>query len=660
MRPPQLPTGALLQQRKGSSDEEGSEGASPTRSVRFTSEANSDVSPSGRDPPKPRSLGSTSKARSAAIGMMKRVSSRTLLTQKETQSVRDIFRKPRKFAALCIFVVLLARAFWLYRMERWLVDELMQAFDIGQDQRLSTNEMVFMLRESGVNITKDQLHDIFGSVDNEGDGYDEDETASILYMMAPLAKASSRLKDMTHRYRSSWIDIILTIGIGGGLVYIVAQSDTLEKKFAASSFRNAVQFKKMQSKCNRLDEDLLKLNSERSRLEKSIADIQNSTALTVEARDKELKRAQARLEQINGEQLKAKSKLETEVHKWQSEAERCMREANRAKGKVEAVMTCMKGIDSINAFANAGKGNFSKDGAQPGFCSSRGFSLDKITFGTIDNNELCMFETSRRDKIGEGKDCAFRAVDLSNDRELALKMYNINSKEQRASIQNDLSAHRTKVGDHPHIVSYERVIESETTIFVLMELLAGQDLFDVIATRGLLEHQARLLFRQLTEAVRHLHSMNILHCDIKPENAMVVGDISSGEAKLKLIDFGCSCFAEHSQDFEYRIVHDMYMPPEHGENRKLPPAKTTDMWRLGCTLFVMLTRRPPYSNDQDTRAGIAFRKDMRFYRDKIYTDLSSEARDLLESLLLGDPAKRPTAEEVLKHPWVMSEDQSSP
>ena len=142
---------------------------------------------------------------------------------------------------------------------------------------------------------------------------------------------------------------------------------------------------------------------------------------------------------------------------------------------------------------------FDKDGAQQGFChtSSVGFSLapsphkavfpcitlgvravrvaskDTITFGTIDNGKLLLFETSKNQKIGEGRDSAYRCKELETGEEFALKMYTMANLRQRRSILHDLYAHRLQVGKHPRIVSYERVIESETTIFVLMELLAG-------------------------------------------------------------------------------------------------------------------------------------------------------------------------------------------
>ena len=172
------------------------------------------------------------------------------------------------------------------------------------------------------------------------------------------------------------------------------------------------------------------------------------------------------------------------------------------------------------------------------------------------------------------------------------------------------------------------MIESETTIFVLMELLAGKDLFDVVCARSLSEDQARPLFRELVEGLEHLHSNQVIHCDVKPENAMVLGDIDQGTAHLKLIDFGCSCFNDFVKESETRacVVYDRYMPPELGASPCLAPSVATDMWRLGCTLYVMLVRSPPFHDDAQTRMGIEMREQGRFYKTAAYERLSEEAK----------------------------------
>ena len=273
---------------------------------------------------------------------------------------------------------------------------------------------------------------------------------------------------------------------------------------------------------------------------------------------------------------------------------------------------------------------------------------DTITFGTIEEGKLLLFETSKRQKIGEGRDCAYRCKELETGEQFALKMYTMGNPRQRRAILHDLYAHRLQVGKHPRIVSYERVIESETTIFVLMEYLAGKDLFDIICTKKLTEDQARPLLRDLVEGLQHLHSKDVIHCDVKPENAMVVGNVDDGTAHLrtaqfvqvkgpmalnsscmtctprKLIDFGCSCFREfvhEESETQFCVVFDRYMPPELGTNRKGVPAVGTDIWRLGCTMYLMLMQCPPFHDDACTPGGVEMRRKGKFYKSEAFEAL---------------------------------------
>eukprot|EP00435_Cladocopium_sp_Y103_P069754 s475_g33.t3 len=537
-------------------------------------------------------------------------------------------KKPRKIAALAVFGACVVRGVWHQVQEYRRTADLMAAFDAGQDQHLSSKD--------------DQVGRMFGRVDDEGDGFDDVELTRILSIVSGLPAVSERIKQAAQAGNSWLFDLVLCTVTGIGLYYIVGQSDVLEKRWLQSSFRGAVQFHRMQSKCSKLDRQLGDLSDER---------------------------LSTRLEEVTEQQRAATDQLQAEVSKWQNAAEEAMKQANNVKSKMASMMTCIKGLD---AFSGSGTKRFVEDGAQQGFChrSNVGFCLDTITFGTIEEGKLLLFETSTRHKIGEGRDCAYRCKELETGEEFALKMYTMSNPSQRRSIMHDLYAQRLLLGKHPRIVSYKRVIESETNIFVLMELLAGRDLFDVVCARSLTEEQAQPLFLDLVEGLQHLHSNKVIHCDVKPENAMVLGDIDAGTAHLKLIDFGCSCFHEFVKESETRacVVYDRYMPPELAVSPGLAPSVATDMWRLGCTLYVMLVRSPPFHDDAQTRSGIELREQGKFYKTAAYEAffgfsrsefqllsntprLSDEAKattsDLLVKLLAGDPKERPDATSVL-------------
>lgn len=568
-----------------------------------------------------------------------------LMSQKEKRSVYLFFSKSRNLIALSMFVAMLGRAVWLKQREDRVVFELLDAFDKGDDDKLSTDELTSLLHKNGAEFSKEQVHKLFGREDDEQDGFDQDELENVLAMISALPNLSSRLRTAAQTHNSLYMDIAFTLICGVGLAYLVTQTDNFERKWAASAFRSAVTIRRTQSKVSKLDADMKQLCVERSQLEEQIKNAQESND------EDEERRLKQRMRDVQEKQDAAQKALEEQVKAHQKEAEKCMREASLAKSKMEKVMACIRGMD---AFAGAGGNKFTSEGAQQGFSQAKraGFSAENITFGTIEDGQLLMYETSASRRLGEGRDGAYRCTDLNTGQEKALKMYKISSQQQRNAIFNDLFAHRSKVATHPRIVNYERVIESENTIFVLMELLSGMDLFDVVARDGLTEEQAKPLFLDLVEGVQHLHNNNVIHCDIKPENAVVVGSVKTGEAQVKLIDFGCSCFMSYKDDLASgSIVFDAYMPPEHALDPSTSPTVATDTWRLGCTLYIMLLRRPPFHNDAATPKGRAQREASIFPRPAEFLALSADAQDLVTKLLVGDPRNRLDTVGILAHPW---------
>merc|ERR1711972_282869 len=105
---------------------------------------------------------------------------------------------------------------------------------------------------------------------------------------------------------------------------------------------------------------------------------------------------------------------------------------------------------------------------------------------------------------------------------------------------------------------------------------------------------------------------------------MLEGKLESGSARLKLIDFGCSCFLKHQQDGDL-VPFDPYTPPEHCAGaRSKKPEVPTDMWRLGCTLFVMLIKAPPFAADGHTPAGQQARMSGTFFKTSQFNKLSAD------------------------------------
>nr|XP_041572367.1 serine/threonine-protein kinase pim-1-like [Taeniopygia guttata] len=177
----------------------------------------------------------------------------------------------------------------------------------------------------------------------------------------------------------------------------------------------------------------------------------------------------------------------------------------------------------------------------------------------------------------------------------------------------------------------------DSFVLVLERPQASQDLLQFLQEQGCLcEEQARWLFCQVLEAVRHCTACGVLHRDIKPENLLV--DPESGD--LKLIDFGCGTFLQEQAFSGFAGTH-AYSPPEwiwlgyyHGH--------AATIWSLGVLLYVMVCGSLPFQDDPDIVLGKVF-----FQRQ-----VSPELQHLIRWCLAKQPADRPELEEVSCHPWV--------
>lgn len=223
-----------------------------------------------------------------------------------------------------------------------------------------------------------------------------------------------------------------------------------------------------------------------------------------------------------------------------------------------------------------------------------------------------------------------------------MKIYEIKGSAQRRQIVNDLRA-KQSIGNHPHIVRYHAVVETEEQIFVLMELIPGTDLFGHVVDRGgLTEKSTAGIFYQLCEALMFCHDHDIIHGDVKPENAMILNGDDEEKIHTKLIDFGFAAFLDNPGE-DNKAVADCYSPKEAILGQQ--SSKAIDSFRLGCTLYVCLMGTYPFHK---TCHDLAEREAGNVLKYPKWATLSEGAKDLIVKLCRD---RLPVAE-AQKHPWV--------
>ncbi|GJJ68105.1 hypothetical protein EMPS_00451 [Entomortierella parvispora] len=198
--------------------------------------------------------------------------------------------------------------------------------------------------------------------------------------------------------------------------------------------------------------------------------------------------------------------------------------------------------------------------------------------------------------------------------------------------------HTLRLIPHPNIVLMMDFFEDEEHYYVEMALHgAGMDLFDYIElTPYMTEDEIRNIFKQVCDAVYHLHSNKIVHRDIKDENVIL-----DQEGKIQLIDFGSSAYLKEGKKFDTFCGTLDYAAPEVLTGKKYEGRKQ-DIWALGILLYTLIYKENPFYNIDEILS-----RDLR-----VPFVLSEDSIALIRRMLSRDIDKRPYIEEVLSHPWM--------
>ncbi|KAJ8673986.1 hypothetical protein QAD02_005248 [Eretmocerus hayati] len=203
---------------------------------------------------------------------------------------------------------------------------------------------------------------------------------------------------------------------------------------------------------------------------------------------------------------------------------------------------------------------------------------------------------------------------------------------------------------HPNIVSLYKVIDTGTTVVLLLELLTGGELFHWMPSN---EAEAAHVVGQVLKALSHLHSHHVAHLDIKPENILISSPPPM--PSIKLIDLGLSHRLIPGSEHRALFGTPEFVAPEIVNYEPLSLA--TDLWAVGVLTYILLSGASPFLGDdkQETYANVASCQYQ--FDDKYFSNVSEFAKDFIRSLLIKDPKKRGTADSCLTHPWIVTESE---
>ncbi|XP_035236834.1 MAP/microtubule affinity-regulating kinase 3a isoform X1 [Anguilla rostrata] len=207
-----------------------------------------------------------------------------------------------------------------------------------------------------------------------------------------------------------------------------------------------------------------------------------------------------------------------------------------------------------------------------------------------------------------------------------------------------------KILNHPNIVKLFEVIETEKTLYLVMEYASGGEVFDYLVAHGRMkEKEARAKFRQIVSAVQYCHQKHIVHRDLKAENLLLDADMN-----IKIADFGFSNEFTMGNKLDTFCGSPPYAAPELFQGKKYDGPEV-DVWSLGVILYTLVSGSLPFDgqNLKELRERVLRGK----YRIPFY--MSTDCENLLKRFLVLNPAKRGTLEvredgenQIMKDRWI--------
>ncbi|XP_058715153.1 calcium/calmodulin-dependent protein kinase type II subunit beta isoform X7 [Poecile atricapillus] len=274
------------------------------------------------------------------------------------------------------------------------------------------------------------------------------------------------------------------------------------------------------------------------------------------------------------------------------------------------------------------------------------------------------------EEIGKGAfSVVRRCVKLCTGHEYAAKIINTKKLSARDHQKLEREARICRLLKHSNIVRLHDSISEEGFHYLVFDLVTGGELFeDIVAreyyitvsmsslpaflppitlplSRGSRSH----CIQQILEAVLHCHQMGVVHRDLKPENLLLASKCKG--AAVKLADFGLAIEVQGDQQAWFGFAGTPgYLSPE--VLRKEAYGKPVDIWACGVILYILLVGYPPFWDEDQHKLYQQIKAGAYDFPSPEWDTVTPEAKNLINQMLTINPAKRITAHEALKHPWV--------
>mmetsp|Transcript_142102 Transcript_142102/g.258273 ORF Transcript_142102/g.258273 Transcript_142102/m.258273 type:complete len:536 (-) Transcript_142102:82-1689(-) len=254
--------------------------------------------------------------------------------------------------------------------------------------------------------------------------------------------------------------------------------------------------------------------------------------------------------------------------------------------------------------------------------------------------------------MGEGT-CAtvYQCTKLATEQKHAVKVIRTNKGNKKVHGKQEINI--MKALDHPNIVRMQEVFQDDDSMYLVLELCNGGELFDSIVDRGAFPERATaIILNQILRGVSYIHSNDVVHRDMKAENWLLATEVRPERTTLKLCDFGLSKHLLPGQMALTKAGTPYYVAPEVLDAHKTGGYGTkADVWGIGVIFFMLLGGAPPFTGD-NTQEVLEAVKVKPVKVTALGRSISDEAKELLYALLERDVEKRLSAQDAMSHTFI--------
>ncbi|KAG7364234.1 serine/threonine protein kinase [Nitzschia inconspicua] len=227
------------------------------------------------------------------------------------------------------------------------------------------------------------------------------------------------------------------------------------------------------------------------------------------------------------------------------------------------------------------------------------------------------------------------------------------TEEDEAALLDEVDILKEMKNDH--IIRLYDFFTEPSTYYLVMEQMSGGELFDRIVAKAYYnEKEARDTCKILLEAVGYMHQNHVAHRDLKPENLLLVS--KDDDSAVKIADFGFAKKVYEHNSLTTQCGTPGYVAPEILEGT--PYDERADMWSVGVILYILLGGYPPFIENTQRDLFRKIRRGEYEFHEEYWGTVSTEAKELISSLLTVKASKRLDAVQALENPWIQGDDAS--